>query len=262
MQDAAPVSTSLVVKHELSLSQSPQTKAEKHAYKSYAQDMHYLSLVGSLLFAMQMRPDIQYAVGLIAQFGANPGVAHLEAAKCILRYLKGTADYHLVLGRRWEGYFDLVDWSDSNWAQDMNDCRSTSGLIFDVVDSSIAWSSKKQATVATSSVEAEYVAFTNATKEAVWLHTLLTELDFSPTQAIVIHADNPGYITLANNPVSHSRAKHIDIKHHFIHEKIKYHKVRLDYVSTKNILADIFIKALSREAFEKFHTQLGVLPPE
>ena len=66
MQDAAPVSTPLVVKHELFSSQSSQTKAEKHAYKSYAQDTHYLSLVGSLLFAMQTRPDIQYAVSLVA----------------------------------------------------------------------------------------------------------------------------------------------------------------------------------------------------
>ena len=254
MQDAAPVSTPLVVKHELSLSQSPQTEAKKHAYKSYVQDMHYLSLVGSLLFAMQTRPDIQYAVGLIAQFGANPGIAHLEAAKRILRYLKGTADYHLVLGRQWEGYFDLVGWSNSNWAQDTNDCKSTSSFIFNVAGSSIAWSSKKQATVATSSVEAEYVASANATKEAVWLHTLLTELDFPPTQATVIHADNLGCITLANNLVSHSQAKYIDIKHHFIYEKIEHHEVRLDYVSTKNMLADIFTKALPREAFEKFCT--------
>ena len=262
MQDTAPVSTPLVVKHELSLSQLPQTEAEKHTYKSYAQDTHYLFLVGSLLFATQTRPDIQYAIGLVAQFGANPGVAHLEAAKRILRYLKGTADYHLVLGRWQEGYFDLVGWSDSNWAQDTNDHRSTSGFIFDVAGSSIAWSSKKQATVATSSVEAEYIASANATKEAVWLHTLLTELDFSPTQATVIYADNLGCITLANNPVSHSRAKHIDIKHHFICEKIEHHEVRLDYMSTKNMLADIFTKALPREAFEKFRTQLGVLPPE
>ena len=80
MQDTTPVSTPLVVMHELSLSQSPQTKAKKHAYKSYIQDMHYLSLVGSLLFAIQIRPDIQYAVGLVAQFGANPGVALSQMA--------------------------------------------------------------------------------------------------------------------------------------------------------------------------------------
>lgn len=94
--------------------------------------------MGSLLFATQTRPNIQYAVSLVAQFGANPSVAHLEATKHILRYLKGTADYHLVLGRQKEGSFDLVGWSDSNWVQDTSDCRSTSGFIFDVADSSIA----------------------------------------------------------------------------------------------------------------------------
>jgi len=66
MQDTAPVSTPLVVKHELSSSQSSQTEAKKHAYKSYAHDMHYLSLVGLFLFAMQTRPDIQYTVGFVA----------------------------------------------------------------------------------------------------------------------------------------------------------------------------------------------------
>jgi len=76
--------------------------------------------------------------------------------------------------------------------------------------------------VATSSVEAEYVASANATKEAIWLHTLLTELDFPSTTATMIYADNQGCIALANNPVSHSRAKHIDIRHHFIRECIKY----------------------------------------
>jgi len=75
--------------------------------------------------------------------------------------------------------------------------------------------------VATSSVEAEYVTSANVTKEAVWLRTLLTELDFPPTTATVIFANNQGCIALANNPVSHSRAKHIDIHHHFIWEGIE-----------------------------------------
>jgi len=82
MEASVPVSTPLIIKHKLSSSQSPQTEAKKHAYRSYANDMHYLSLVGSLLFTTQTRPDIQYAVGIVAQFGANPGIAHLKAAKC------------------------------------------------------------------------------------------------------------------------------------------------------------------------------------
>ena len=155
-----------------------------------------------------------------------------------------------------------MGWSNSNWAQDTNDRRFTSGFVFDVAGNSITWSSKKQATVAASSVEAEYVASMNTTKEAVWLRTLLTELDFSPTQATVIHADNLGCIALANNPVSHSRAKYIDIKHHFIYEKIEHCKIKLDYVPTKNILANVFTKAFPRKAFKKFRAQLDVLPPQ
>jgi len=108
-------------------------------------------------------------------------MAHLKTAKHILKYLKGTADYHLVLGRRKESSFDLVGWFDSNWAQDMSNHRLTKSFIFDVAGSLIAWSSKKQTIVVTSFVEAEYIAFANATKKAMWLRTLLTELNFSLT---------------------------------------------------------------------------------
>ena len=167
LQDATPVSTPLLVKHNLSTTQSPQSKAEKQAYKNYAGDIHYLSLVGSLLFAAQTWPDIQFAVNLVTQFSGNPGIAYLEATKCILCYLKGTIDLNLVLGRRMKGEFDLVGWTDSNWAQDPDDRWSMSGFAFDVGGEVISWSSKKQPTVAMSSVEVEYIASANATKEAV-----------------------------------------------------------------------------------------------
>ena len=241
---------------------SHTTEAEKRAFEDYAGDIYYLSLVGSLLFATQTRPDIQFAVGLVAQFSNNPGIAHLEAEKRILCYLKSTVDYNLVLGKREKGKFDLVGWLDSNWAQDRDDCRSTSGFVFDVAGSFISWSSKKQATVATSSIEAEYIASANATKEAIWLCTLLTELDFPLATATMIYADNQGCIALANNPVSHSRAKHIDIYHHFIRERIERQEIKLNYISTKDMLADVFTKALPHETFEKFRNLLGVLPSD
>ena len=155
-------------------------------------------------------------MNLVAQFGGNPGIAHLEATKRILRYLKGTIDLNLVLGRQTQGVFDLVSWTDSNWAQDPDNCQSTSGFAFDIGEGVILWSSKKQPTVTMSSVEAEYIASANAIKEAIWLQTLFEELDLPQTKATIIHADNQGSITLAHNPVSHSRTKHIDIQHHFI----------------------------------------------
>jgi len=262
MQDAMPVSTPLAVKHNLSANQSPTSEAEKRAYKDYSDGIHYLSLVGSLLFATQTRPDIQFAVSLIAQFGGNPGIAHLEAAKRILRYLKGTVDFKLVLGRRENGGFDLVGWTDSNWGQDPNDRRSVGGFVFDIAGGCVSWSSKKQNTVATSSVEAEYVASATATKEAIWLWTLLEELNFTQTTATIIKADNQGCIALAHNPVSHSQAKHIDIRHHFIRERIQRDEIAFQYISTKDMLADIFTKSLPCETFAKFRTKLGVLPSE
>jgi len=76
MHDTSPVATSLAVKHDLTLFNSPQTEAEKQTYRDYANGIHYLSLVGSLLYTTQMQPNVQFVVSLVAQFGGNPGVAH------------------------------------------------------------------------------------------------------------------------------------------------------------------------------------------
>ena len=252
MQDGIPISTLLVIKHNLSISQSPISEAEKQAYKEYAGHIHYLSLVRSLLFATQTWPDIQFAVNLIAQFGSNPGIAHLEAAKHILHYLKGIMDFGLVLERQTKGSFDLVGWTDSNWAQDPNDHYLVGEFIFDIAGGSISWSSKKQPIITTSSVEAEYIASASTTKEAVWLHILLEELDFPQATATIINVDNQSCIVLAHNPVSHSHTKHINIQHHFIQEHIKQGEVSFQYISTKEMLADIFTKTLPHEAFIKF----------
>ena len=99
MKGSFLVSTPLAIKHSLSLSQSPKTKAKKRAYQDYTSYIPYLSPVSLLLFAIQTRPDIQFAVGLVAQFGSNLGIAHHKATKHILCYLKGTTNYNLVLGR-------------------------------------------------------------------------------------------------------------------------------------------------------------------
>ncbi len=100
-----------------------------------------------------------------------------------------------------------------------------------------------------------------ATKESIWLRVLLADMGFAQTTATVIHADNQGAIALSHNPVGHSRAKHIDIRHHFIRERIQNKEIELEYCSTKDMLADIFTKQLPREAFEKFRTALGVGAP-
>ena len=210
-----------------------------------------------MLYACQTRLDIAHATGVLAQFGANPGKPHYEALKHVLRYLKGTAHFGLTFGGS-DNKTDLIGWSDADWAQDTDTRRSIVVFIFDDAGGYVSWSSKKQPTVALSTAEAEYMAASNATKEAIWLRTLLRDMGFPPTQATTIHADNQACIALARNPVVHSRAKHIDIRHHFICERVANKEVDLRYCSTKDMLADIFTKQLPRDAFEKFRAALGV----
>jgi hypothetical protein len=193
----------------------------------------------------------------LAQFGANPGKAYIEAFKQLLHYLKGTAEFVLTLGSKDTGT-DLIGWTDSDWAQDPDSRRSVSGYVFDVTGGAVLWASKRQPTVALSTTEAEYMAASNATKEAIWLRVLLEDLGFPQVSATTLHADNLGCIALTNGTIAHSRAKHIDIHHHFIHERVANSEIDLQYVSTKEMLADILTKQLPREAFERYRKALGV----
>jgi hypothetical protein len=153
----------------------------------------------------------------LAQFGANPGKAHIKAFKRLLRYLKGTAEFILTLGSKDTGT-DLIGWTNSDWAQDPDSRQSVSGYVFDVAGGSVLWASKWQPTIALSTTEAEYMVASNATKDAIWLRVLLEDLGFPQVSATTLHADNLGCIALTNGTVTHSRAKHINICHHFICE--------------------------------------------
>lgn len=107
-------------------------------------------------------------------------------------------------------------------------------------------------------VKAEYMASANATKEAIWLHTLLADLGFPQTTSTLIRADNQGCIMLARNSVVHSRAKHIDICHHFVCEHVASSEVDLQFCLTECMVANIFTKPLPHNVFEKFRTALGI----
>ena len=135
----------------------------------------YQSIVGSLLYAaITTRPDIAQAVGVVSKFCANPTESHLTAAKRILRYLKRTV--HLGLSYKNCADGNLIGYSDADWARDVDDRHSTSGNVFLLAKGEVSWLSKKQATVALSTAEAEYVALSASTQEAIWLRRLLTDV--------------------------------------------------------------------------------------
>jgi len=137
----------------------------------------YHELVGGLLWASLIaHPEITFAVSYLSCFNANPGRSHWEAAKRVLRYLKGCLNAHFILGGNPNYTLDLLAYTDASWAEDRDDRRSTSGYIVKMGDSTISWSSKKQTTVATSSCEAEYMAASYSARQVVWLRSLLSEL--------------------------------------------------------------------------------------
>ena len=186
----------------------------------------------------------------------KPTQRHWTAAKRVLRYLRGTTQHGVIY--RKEDKPELIGFSDADWAGDQNDRRSTSGYIFQVGSGAISWKSKKQDCVALSTAEAEYMALSSATQESVWLRKLFTELGSPPEGPTVINEDNQSTIAMAKNPQHHGRAKHIDIKHHFIREKVHEGTVALKYCPSKEMTADILTKSLSKELFCKLRTMAGV----
>jgi len=219
----------------------------------------YRSLVGSLRYLCNTRPDITHAVGMVSRYMQAPTASHWAAVKQILRYISGTAGYGC---RYMKGTTDeptLMGFSDSDLAGDVDDRKSTTGVVFFLDSGIITWTSQKQPVVALSSCEAEYIAAAKAACQAVWLSRLLGELIGKPPATVKLYVDNKSAIELSRNPVHHERSKHIDTRFHYIRECIEDGKVDIDHVSTNGQLADILTKALGRVKFAEMRLKLGVM---
>ena len=226
-------------------------------YSKSVDPILYQLMVGSLLHAARATsPDIAHAVSIVSKFNAKPSQAHLTAVKRIFRYLKGTLDVTLQYkptGDKPLGY------SDANWAGDLNDQHSTTGNVFVMSGGAVSWLSHKQAMVALSTAEAEYMALGSAVQEAMWLRQLLSDLRYDMEMPMEILEDNQGAIAMARNPVGHKRSKHIDIRYYFIREAVQTGTISLMYCPTSNMLADIFTKPLPKGQFEKLRVNLGLI---
>ena len=224
-----------------------------------ADEKQYQAAVGSLNYAaIASRPDLSTAVGKLSQFMKSPSAEHWSAVKRVLRYVKGTL--HLGLRFTHSESFKLIGYSDSDWAGCIESRKSTSGLVFRVGSSTISWSSKKQSVVALSSTEAEYIALCSAAQETVWLRKLFADVDMAQPEPTTVYEDNQGAICLSKNPTNHSRTKHIDVKYHYIRGMVETGIMKVDYVSTGDMVADTLTKALPRPSFEKHRLAMGVEP--
>ena len=217
----------------------------------------YQSAVGSLLYlSTRTRPDISYAVSSVARFTSKPTKQHWTAVKRIFRYLNGTISLGLLYSKDKEK--ECTGYSDADWAGDVNDRKSTSGYVFKLSGAAISWRSKKQSCVALSTAEAEYIALASATQESVWLQELLSSMKETIVKPATIFEDNKSAICLAKNPQYHGRAKHIDIKHHFIRQRVQDGDIKLEFCKSEDMIADMLTKGLSSYQFAKLREMAGL----
>lgn len=243
--ESKPVSTPLAPHFKLSAVLSPKDAAER----AYMSKVPYASAVGSLMYAMVCtRPDISYAVGVVSRYMHNPGKEHWQAVKWILRYILNTVDVGLVYQQERGGQY-VVGYCDSNYAGDLDKRRSTTGYVFTLAKAPVCWRSTLQSTVALSTTEAEYMALTEAVKEAIWLQGLLGELGIRHKH-IKVHCDSQSAIMLAKNQVYHARTKHIDVRYHFIREIIEEGGVVIQKIHTTENPADMLTKTVNSIKFE------------
>jgi len=187
-----------------------------------------------------------------------PTSVHSTSAKRVLRYLKGTLDFGLHYTK---GSFTLHGFSDSDWASNPDDRRSTTGYGIFFGSNLISWSAKKQTVVSRSSTKAKYRAMAITTADLYWLRMLFKELQLPLPSPLTIWCDNSGALAIASNPVSHARTKHIEVDFHFIREKVLNKDIQLRYLSTIDQLADNFTKGLPADRFSFLRDKLPVIPP-
>ena len=244
MQGCKPVSTPLEPGARLSKTDKPCNPK-----------IPYQKLLGSLMYlAVCTRPDITHAVNYLSQFNKCYDQSHWNAAKRVLRYLRGSSSNKIVYHKTSK---DIVGYIDADHANDLDDRRSYTGFVFVLAGGAVSWESRKQKSVQVSSTLAEYIALTEGTKEASFLRLFLGDI-LSRKICVQLYGDNQPSIALCMNPCAHNKNKHIETRHHFVREFLDSHKIKLDYLGTNDMVADVMTKGLTKEKHLSHCQKMGM----
>ena len=211
----------------------------------------FRKIIGSLNYlACWTRPDLCFAVSQLSQFLSNPGDAHIIAAKQVLQYLAATSLFGLKYQNAKLNQYDILHgYVNADWAGDHDTFKSTSGYVFLLNGSAISWKSKRQPTIALSTAEAEYMAASRAAQEAVYLRRLLRNLGYTQQNPTIVYEDNEAAIKWSESPCGMERARHIDLRKHFVHEKVREMEMALVKIEGHEQVADAFTKSQEKELF-------------
>jgi hypothetical protein len=220
---------------------------------------YYRKIIGSLRYLCNTRPDLAYSVGIVSRFMEKPKSSHLMAVKRILGYVRGTIDYGIMFTGAERGKeCKLMGYTDSNWCGDVEDRKSTAGYMFYYGEAPISWCSKKEPVVALSSCEAEYIAASLSTCQAIWLKNLVEEISQEKCDSITLKIDNVSAINLAKNPIAHGRSKHIELRFHYLREQVDNGNLSLMHCRSEEQVADLLTKAVSVQVFQRLRDLMGV----
>ncbi|GJY67894.1 putative RNA-directed DNA polymerase [Tanacetum coccineum] len=209
--------------------------------------LEYSRIIGMLMYLMTgTRPDLAYAVSRLSRYTSNPSYAHWKAITRVLHYLRYSRDYGLHYDRHpavIEGY------SDANWISDIKDSRSTSGYVFTLGGAAISWKSSKQTVIAKSTMESEFIALDKCGEEAEWLRQFVEDIPRwpKPVTAISIHCDSKSAMGRAKSTMYNGKSRHIRRRHNSIRQLLSTGVISIDYVASKDNIAEPFTKGLSRE---------------
>lgn len=220
--------------------------------------LKYRQTIGGLLYLSGgTRPDLAFATTYMSQFNNQPSKEHWTGIQHILRYLKQTKSSKLTFQKTGKS---LEVYSDSDWAGDRIDRRSFSGYVVKLAGGAVSWCSRKQRTTALSTVEAEYLAMCQVTKEVLWyqhfLEEILNEQFMNIPQQIFV--DNQGAISLAKNQVTSERNKHIELRHFFLREKVEGKLISFTYLPSGSNVADMLTKSVQKNSLTKQRDIVGL----
>ena len=218
----------------------------------------YQSNIGSLMYLMLgTRPDLAYTVGKLTQFSTNPSSEHLCALEHIFAYVNRTRHYCLTYLA--DGNIFPCGYVNADFASNPSNRTSISGYTIMVASGAFSWSSKKQQSVMTSTMEAKYTATHSGSLNVLWVQQFFEQIGLPFENPLTLYCDNQGAIATAKAEQTHQCSKHIDIKLHSICQNIERSLIWLDYVPSKENLADIFTKSLPYEAHNQSAQDLGLM---